>query len=144
MWEREWEREWDRKCHCMLEMMVELRVVRKRMGVLFCTTPWYSSNEMSFRVAESRWACILILGTSWRDGSDNCILRKIMVLLISWIVAKIMYLVNLSVILSNIAGWGLLKIISFGVSSMRAVNSAVNWDIAWVSTWPNSTQRFSA
>jgi hypothetical protein len=117
----------DQRYHCIVEMMVELRVVRKRMGVLFCTMPWYSSNEMSFRVTESRWACILILGTSWRDGSVSCILRKIIVLLISWIIARIMYLVSLSVILSNMAGWGLLKIISFGVSSMRAVNSAVNW-----------------
>jgi hypothetical protein len=74
---REWEREWEQKCHCILEMMVELRVVRKRMGVLFCTTPWYSSSEMSFRVTESRWACILILGTSRRDGSVKAGERQI-------------------------------------------------------------------
>ncbi len=131
----------DESCHCILEMIVELRVVRKRMGVLFWTMPWYSSKEMSFWVTESRCACILIFRTSWWDGSVSCILRKIMVLLISWIVARITYLVSLSVILSSMAGWGLLKIISFGVSSMRAVNSAENWDIAWVSTWTSDYGR---
>ncbi len=140
----EWEMRPIERCHCILEMIVELRVVIKRMGVLFWTMPWYSSREISFRVTESRWACILIFGTSWREGSVSCILRNIMVRLISWIVARIMYLVSLSDILSNMAGWGLLKIIYFGVSSMRAVYSVINWDIACVSTWPNSTQSFSA
>ncbi len=47
-----WKREWtsfnhisETTCTTMSE-----RVVRKEMGALFCTIPWYSSNEVSLRV----------------------------------------------------------------------------------------------
>ncbi len=48
--------------YCTREMRVVLRVVRKAMGVLFCTMPWYSRSEISLRVTESRCACSLIFG----------------------------------------------------------------------------------
>ncbi len=141
---KEWKIELNEGNYCMLEVIEVLRAVRKEMGALFWTMPWYSSSEISFRVTESRWACILILRTSWRKGSANCILRKMMFLLISWITTRILYRTSLSDTLSNMAGWGLLYIISFGVSSMRAVYSLVNCVIVCVSTWPNSAHSFSA
>jgi hypothetical protein len=71
--------------------MTVLRPVRKEMGVLFWTMHWYSRSEISFRVTESRCAYSLILGTSCRDGSVSCILRKIMLRFISWIMTRMLY-----------------------------------------------------
>ncbi len=107
-------------------MRVVLRVVRKEMGVLFWTMPWYSRSEISFRVTESRCACSLIFGTSSLAGSVSCILRKIILRLISCIKTRMQYCISLSGILSKMAGWGLLYMISLGVSSIRAVYSWVN------------------
>ncbi len=45
-------------------MIVVLRAMRKEMGVLFWTMPWYSRSEINFGMTESRCACSLILGTS--------------------------------------------------------------------------------
>ena len=94
------------KSYCTLELMTVLRAVRKEMGVLFWTMPWYSRSEISFRVTESRCACSLILGTSCRDGSVSCILRKIMLRFISWIMTRMLYRTSLSDILSKMAGSG--------------------------------------
>ncbi len=99
--------------------MTLLRAVRKEMGILFWTIPWYSRSDISFRMTENRCACSLILGTSWRDGSVSYILRKIMFRFISWIVTRMLYRTSLSDILSKMAGWGLLYIISLGVSSSK-------------------------
>jgi hypothetical protein len=57
---------------------VSCRICRKEIGVLFCTMPWYFSNEMSFFRTVSTKAWILILGHSLRWGSLSCILRKLM------------------------------------------------------------------
>jgi hypothetical protein len=125
-------------------MSVVLKVVRNEMGALFCTMPWYSSNDISLRVTEIRCACSLIFGTSSLAGSVSCILRKIMLRLISCIRTRIHYCTNLSVILSKMAGCGLLKIISFGVNSIRAVYSWENCATDCVRACPNSTHSFSA
>jgi hypothetical protein len=96
------------KSYCTLELMTVLRAVRREMGVLFWTMPWYSRSEISFRVTESRCACSLSLGTSCRDGSVSCILWKIMLRFISCIMTRILYRTNLSDTLSKMAGCGLL------------------------------------
>ncbi len=141
-----WKREWmsfshisETTCTTMSE-----RVVRKEMGALFCTIPWYSSNEVSLRVHDSRWAYILIRRTSWRSGSCSCILQYIMSRLISCTSTKILCRTSGSEIQSIIAGCGLLKTISFRVSSIRAVYSLENWVIVRVSRCPNSDHTFSA
>jgi hypothetical protein len=135
----------ERLCYCTLDVIAVLRAVRKEMGALFWTIPWYSSSsDISFRVTESRCACILILGTSWRNGSVNCILRKMMFRFISWMTTRMLYRTSLSDIPSKMAGWGLLYIISLGVSSMRAVYSLVNYAIVCNRTSPNSSHSFSA
>ncbi len=61
-------------------------------------------SEINFRVAESRCACSLILGTSCHDGSVSCILRTILLRFISWIMTRMLYRTSLSVLLSNMAG----------------------------------------
>ena len=106
-----WERWEARVCcgdYCTSEMRVSLRVERNEMGTLFCTIPWYSSSDVSLRMTESRCACSLTFGTSCLTGSESCILRKIMLRLTSCTNTRMQYCVSLSVILSKMAGWGLL------------------------------------
>ncbi len=93
-------------------MIIVLRVVRKEMGVLFWTMPWYSRSKINFRVTESRCACSLIFGTSSLIGSVSCILRKIILRLIFCTITRMQYCTSLSDILSRMAGWGLLYMIS--------------------------------
>ncbi len=130
--------------YCTREMRVVFRVVRKDMGVLFWTMPWYSRSEINFRVTESRCACSLIFGTSSLAGSVSCILRKMILRLISCTKTRMQYWVSLSDILSKMAGWGLLYMISLGVSSIRAVYSWVNCAMDCVRASPNSAHNFSA
>ncbi len=110
-------------CYGTFETMVSVRTFRNSNSTLFWTIPWYSNKEVSLRMTESSCACIIISGTSCRSGSLGCILRKITSHLISWIRTRIAYLTSLSNTRSIIVGCGLLKMISFGVSSIRAVFS---------------------
>ncbi len=87
---------------------VSERVRRNEMGALFCTIPWYLSSEESFRIQESKWAYILTLKTSRRNGSCSCILRNMMSRLISCMSTKIQWRTRGSVMRSSIAGCGLL------------------------------------
>jgi hypothetical protein len=52
-----------------------LRAVRKEMGVLFWTMPWYSRSEISFRVTESKkkmvWAHCQRQNNSGHNGQKN-------------------------------------------------------------------------
>ena len=132
------------ECYCTSEMSVSFRVLRNEMGTLFWTMPWYSNNDISLRVTEIRCACSLIFGISSLAGSVSCILRKIMLRLISCIRTSMLYCTSLSVIRSKMAGCGLLKIISFGVSSIRAVYCWEKWATDCVRACPNSTHNFSA
>ncbi len=84
-------------------------------------TPWYSRNDCSFDITDSRCARILGRSSSLRLGSASWVCRKMMSLLISWRKRIRIFLVVPSGTWRRIDGCGLLKTISNGVRSILRI-----------------------